>query len=202
MKKSIIKLILFKLLLLTALAPTVTTASTVDHSASIIRFQKAMAEKGSAESQYELGFNYELGIDVDKNLSTAEEWYTKAAAQGYQPAINRLRYHQIKRTGFKQKDNMWLSKLKKAAREKQVEALFLLGQMYAEGTAVNKSLTLSLKLLRKSSRTGKSGAEPLIAKIENELESLQKKYATPVKSETNTAATKTPVTVEKKSPKS
>jgi len=178
--------LLARLLLVIAFIPVQSMAVTIDHSASILRFQKAMAEKGVVESQYELGFNYELGIDVKKDLKTAEQWYSKAANQGFQPAINRLRYLEIKRSGYKQKDSIWLSKLKKSAREKQVESLFLLGQMYADGTAVNKSLTLSLKLLRKSARTGKSGTEPLITRIENELQALQEKYSTPAKHAENT----------------
>jgi len=50
---------------------------------------KRLAEKGNAEMQYALAVNYRL----DNDVSSAEPWYRKVAAQGYtlaQYSVNRL----------------------------------------------------------------------------------------------------------------
>jgi TPR repeat protein len=48
------------------------------------------AEKGNADSQYELGCLYEKGDGVQMNLNIAKEWYSKAAAQGHNIAESKL----------------------------------------------------------------------------------------------------------------
>ena len=173
-------------------------ASTNSASASVLRFQTKMAERGAVESQYKLGYMHETGSGIKQNLNKAKHWYEKASAQGFQPASNRLMYLQIKNTGIKNHHIHWLSTLKSSAKSNDKEALFLLGQMYAEGTGVNKSLTLSLKLLRKALRKNITSAEPHISRIERELAALQQEYAVPQASEsirklssnTNKVATK------------
>jgi len=154
-------------------------AGVYDASASVLRFQTKMAERGVAESQYNLGFMYETGAGAEQNLSDAMHWYSKASAQNYQAASDRLVYLQIKTKGMKNEHAHWLSRLKNSAQSNDKDALFLLGQMYAEGTGVNKSLTLSLELLRKAARKNIPATEPHIIRIEAELAALQQKYATP-----------------------
>jgi len=154
-----------------------TFASAYDTTASVLRFQTKMAERGVAESQYKLGFMHETGSGIEQSLSTALHWYKKASIQGYQPASNRIVYLQIKSTGIKQQHNHWLSELKRSAQSGDKDALFLLGQMYAEGTGVNKSLTVSLKFLRKAERKNIPDTQPLIIRIERELAALQQSYS-------------------------
>ena len=45
-------------------------------------FQRA-AEQGYAQAQYNLGFCYEYGTGVVKNLPEAGKWYQKAIQGGY-----------------------------------------------------------------------------------------------------------------------
>lgn len=52
---------------------------------AILLWQKA-AIKGYAESQYRLGMEYFMGTNVDRNIKTAREWLSKAAAKGFQDA--------------------------------------------------------------------------------------------------------------------
>jgi len=135
-----------------------------------------MAKRGNAESQFKLGLMYETGSGTDKSPVLATSWYKKAAQQDYKPASNRLTYLSIKKTGFKNKHADWLKSLKRDARFNEGEALFLLGQMYSEGTGVSKSLTRSLKLLRKAAGGNIPGSETEIARVEHELALLQEKY--------------------------
>jgi len=153
-------------------------ADTYDPSASVFLFQKQMAKRGNAESQYKLGLMYETGSGVNNSSALATSWYKKAAHQNYKPASNRLTYLEIKKNGFQNTHEKWLKELKNEARFNDGEALFLLGQMYSEGTGVNKSLTRSLEYLRKAAGGNIPGSESEIARVEAELTLLQKQYIT------------------------
>ncbi|SMN12238.1 hypothetical protein SPBRAN_451 [uncultured Candidatus Thioglobus sp.] len=45
-----------------------------------------LVKKKDAESQYQLGLMYELGLGVDKDLPQAFEWYQKSANQNHPKA--------------------------------------------------------------------------------------------------------------------
>jgi len=165
------------IILLSALSVTLKlSADTYDPSSSVFLFQKQMAKRGNAESQYKLGLMYETGSGVNASSALATSWYKKAARQNYKPASNRLTYLDIKRSGFNDSHTQWLKALKSEARFNDGEALFLLGQMYSEGTGVNKSLTRSLKYLHKAAGGNIPGSEAEISRVEAELDLLQKQY--------------------------
>ena len=121
----------------------------------------------------------------------------KASKKRYQPATNRITYLKLKNTGMKHEYIRWLTNLKTSAQANDKDALFLLGQMYAEGTGVNKSLTRSLELLRKANRKNVPSAESYIAQVESELATLQKKYADPL---TNKSPNEPSSTISKPAP--
>lgn len=56
---------------------------------------KALAERGDAEAQLNLGLCFDNGSDVAKDQIQAVSWYRKAADQGYAKAQDQLgtRYH-------------------------------------------------------------------------------------------------------------
>ncbi len=151
-------------------------ADEYDPSASVFLFQKQMAKRGNAESQFKLGLMYETGSGINASAALATSWYKKAARQNYKPASNRLIYLEIKKSGFKESHKKWLKELKDDARFNEGEALFLLGQMYSEGTAVDKNLSRSLKYLRKAAGGNIPGSEAEIARVERELTLLQEQY--------------------------
>ena len=53
-------------------------------------FRKA-AEQGHAYGQFNLGYMYENGLGVVKNIGEARRWYRKAAEQGSEDAKERLK---------------------------------------------------------------------------------------------------------------
>jgi TonB family protein len=63
--------------------------SNVATKASGIELLKIAADKGSASAQYELAFLYESGDGLAKNQDLAEQWYSKAVANGNVLAIER-----------------------------------------------------------------------------------------------------------------
>ena len=49
------------------------------------------AEAGDAESQFAVGQFYEQGECVDQNYELATFWYEQAAAQWFEPAMEKLK---------------------------------------------------------------------------------------------------------------
>jgi hypothetical protein len=49
-----------------------------------------LAKLGDAEAQYNLGVLYDEGAGVEKDLSSAADWYRKAAEQGFMDAQTNL----------------------------------------------------------------------------------------------------------------
>ncbi|VAW56201.1 hypothetical protein MNBD_GAMMA07-2441 [hydrothermal vent metagenome] len=155
-----------------------THAATNNTSEYVLRYQKQMAKRGSAPAQFKLGLMYEAGLGTKTSTVLANSWFKQAARQKYKPAINRITYLKIKKTGFKDTDLKWLKNLKRDALLHQGEALFLLGLMYSEGTGVEKSLTRALSLLREAEAKNISGSGTEINRIDQELSLLQEKYIT------------------------
>ena len=51
---------------------------------------RPMAESGDAHAQYQMGVMAAEGLGLSKDLSSAEEWFRRAAAQGSLPAKRSL----------------------------------------------------------------------------------------------------------------
>lgn len=56
---------------------------------------RAAAERGQPHAQYQLGTRYEQGIGVDLDVAQARQWYEKAASQGDELALQRLRLGEL-----------------------------------------------------------------------------------------------------------
>ena len=61
----------------------------LDYAKALELFRKA-AERGDADALSNLGWAYESGLGVAKDLQQATAWYGKAADQGHQYALQRL----------------------------------------------------------------------------------------------------------------
>ncbi len=143
---------------------------------SVYRFQMTMAIRGDISAQYNLGLLYETATGIEQDISQAMHWYQQAADKGHQAAIDRIVYLEIQQQGFREIHRNWLKALKKSARNNDGDALFLLAQLYSQGIGVNKSLTSSIKLLRKASAMNIPGSEAEKLRIEAQLQSLQDRY--------------------------
>lgn len=51
---------------------------------------RKLLKKDDAYAQYSLGFMFEHGQGVEKNINKAKEWYEKAAKQNYESAVKAL----------------------------------------------------------------------------------------------------------------
>lgn len=160
------------------------SANSLAAADSIYRFQNKMAERGHVASQYALAYMYESGQGTDKDLAQATDWYRKAAQQGYIPARDRLVYIEILNNGYQpQQQQQWLLRLKQTAddydHKHQGESAFLLGQLYAAGLALNKSLSMALKYLHLAEAANVIGSDSEIRRVEAELEALRANYVDP-----------------------
>ena len=138
----------------------------LDSAEVVYKFQLKLAARGQAAAQYKLGMLYETGRGIPQNVEFAREWYRRADAQDYKPAINRLVYLDIAQNGLQAKHQAWLDELAQAARENDGEAQFLLGQMHARGIAAEQNLESAMVLLRNASGNNIPGAEEELLRVE------------------------------------
>ena len=158
------------------------SANSLAAADSIYRFQSKMAERGHVASQYALAYMYESGQGTDKDLAQATDWYKKAAQQNHIPSRDRLVYIEILNNGYQpQQQQPWLLRLKQTAdnydHKHQGESAFLLGQLYAAGLGVNKSLSMSLKYLHQAEAANVIGSDSEIRRVEAELDALRACFA-------------------------
>lgn len=147
----------------------------VDQSANMFAFQQKLANKGNAQAQYKLGFMYETGQGVNPSREKALDWYARAAAKGNQAARNRMQYLQIRQQGYDPKrDAQWLAAVRNDAFANQVEAVFLLGQLYHEGLGVKKNLDKALALYYKLGSEGIPAVDREISLIEKEKQQAKR----------------------------
>lgn len=78
---------------------------------------KAGAEKGNQNSQFRLGYMYDMGQGVGKDYSEAKKWYEKAAAQGHAVSMNNLGVIYENGKGVTANETEALSWYKKAANK-------------------------------------------------------------------------------------
>ncbi len=169
----IIKLFVFRFLLLLALF--IQPAMAIDFSSGVFKYQMKMAKNGHAKSQYQLGNMYASGRGTKQDSAAAREWYTKAAAQNYQPAKDRLVYMEIVEQGYdKTRHEKWLKQLHVSADNDETESIMLLGSMYKEGFVVKKNLSTARGYYKRGVNQNLPGAETELDSIDAMLASEEK----------------------------
>ena len=100
---------------------------------------KALAEKGDANAQNELGVRYYSGQGVKKNFNEALKWFTKAAAQEHPKAQYNLGVLCEKGEGVIENDKEAMKWFTKAAAQGFAKAQADLGSMYFIGKGVQQN---------------------------------------------------------------
>jgi TPR repeat protein len=122
------------------------------------------AKAGDAHAQHGLGMLYELGEGVPHaDAKAAAEWYQKAAAQNYPPAINNLARLYADGRGVAQDLKKAIELWSRAADAGNVTARFNLGLQYANGSGVPKDLKKAAEHLLKAAESGLPEAQFMIA---------------------------------------
>jgi TPR repeat protein len=100
---------------------------------------KALAEKGDAIAQFNLGVMYDEGQGVEQDFKEAVKWYQKAADQGFATAQSNLGVMYFKGQGVEQDFKEAVKWGRKAADQGDAIAQFNLGVMYAKGQGVEQN---------------------------------------------------------------
>lgn len=138
-----------------------------------------LANKGDAKAQYNLGYCYENGKIIKRNLEKAIQWYEKAAEQGFVEAIYRLgviyfsnsynynddcvaeidinkkkiNWHYYGRAGqeidVKGNREKAFKLFERAAKQGHAEAQYRVGMCYAEGKGVEEDWGKALECFKK-----------------------------------------------------
>ncbi len=117
------------------------------------------ATAGDATAQYGLGWMYDQGEGVPKDVAKAVEWYQKAAAQGNAKAQFTLgmRYHFGE--GMPQDAAKALEWLQKGATQGDADAQNHLGRMYHRGQGVPKDDAKAVEWYQKAAAQGHAEAQ-------------------------------------------
>ena len=126
-----------------------------------IEFEKTLdkAERGFANSQFNLGVLYEQGKGVSKSDAEALKWYRLAAEQGNAAAQYNLGVMYDQGKGVPNDDNEALKWYRLAAEQGVDQAQFNLGLRYEKGDGVPQNAKEALKWCRLSAEQGNASAQ-------------------------------------------
>lgn len=125
-----------------------------------------LAKRGNAEAQFKLGMSYQLGNDdVKAEESKAMLWLSRAAEQGYNPAIAAYGLALYK-AGQQAQSMYWI---KVAATNGDSRSQYLLGVEYWTGDNVKKDNNAALFFLKKAGDQGLKPAQDAYNDIYSQL---------------------------------
>ncbi len=142
----------------------------------IFQFQEKLANNGNKLAQYKLGTLYEFGVSVAPDPEQARRWYKESASQGYQPAIDRLTYLEVKQNGYDESlHRVWFERVLTQAEAYEPDSLILLGQMNRHGIVVDQDLKLALNLLQQASSLGHTEVDSQIDELKRQIQLNQQR---------------------------
>lgn len=142
-----------------------------------LKWFKKAADQGDIQAQMYCAAAYRFGVGVQKNEDKARNYDIAAAKQGNSLAQASLAEHFLE--SRHSKDNrLGLIWVKRAAEQKEPEAQYLLGQVYAEGKLEPKDLEKAKELFDLALASGYSPAMQGLANLAKEAgdEVLQKTW--------------------------
>jgi uncharacterized protein len=156
----------FQCVAVAALVALMSAVAAADYAAGLAAFNRKdfphafsewieSAKSGDAHAQHGLGMLYELGQGVPKvDAKAAAEWYQKAAAQNYAPAINNLARLYADGRGVTQDLPKAIELWSRAAEAGNTTAHFNLGLQYANGSGVPKDMKKAAEHLLQAAESG------------------------------------------------
>jgi len=122
------------------------------------------AKTGDAHAQHGVGMLYEMGQGVPyADAKAAADWYQKAAAQNYAPALNNLARLYADGRGVAQDLPKAIELWSRAAEAGNVTARFNLGLQYANGSGVPKDMKKAASYLLQAAESGLAEAQFAVA---------------------------------------
>lgn len=125
------------------------------------------AESGDLEAQYQLGYNYDKGIDVKVDKKQAWYWVAESAKGGFAEAQATLSAFILR--DFNDDSSLLLeafSFAQASADQGNGFGLSMLGRFYGDGLVVEEDLDKSLELYKAAYKKGFTKARMMIREIE------------------------------------
>lgn len=129
----------------------------------LIELYKKRALTGDSFSQYRLGYFYEHGRGVEKDVHKALEWYEKAAAKNDSRAIFNLAVMYFYGNGIPQDVEKGMSLFEKSFQLHSWSAAEALGRIYLYGDNVPKDLPKSVEYLKIAAKVGRPNSLYLLS---------------------------------------
>lgn len=126
---------------------------------------KEKAEGGNPDAQARLGFFYEFGEGVAKNLKSAASWYARAAEQGNKEALFNLAGCYRNGIGVMQDPSKSVEVYSKLVDLGDEDAMFALAEMYEQGDGVSKDIGRAIDYYRKAADKGLTDAKKAITRL-------------------------------------
>ncbi|WP_336971752.1 SPOR domain-containing protein [Sphingobium aromaticiconvertens] len=149
-----------------------------DYARAIAQW-RPLAQAGDADAQFNMGQAYKLGRGVQSDMSTAIEWYRKAAAQGHTRAednLGLLMFQQGDRAGA-------MPYLQKAATRGEARAQYIVGTALFNGDLVSKDWVRAYALMTRASSAGLSQATTSLAQMDKYIPSADRQKGLALASE-------------------
>jgi TPR repeat protein len=127
--------------------------------AGAVKEWRALAEKGDADAQFNLGQAYKLGRGVPADLGTAQSWYEKAATKGHQQAQANLGLILFQK-GERSKALPWI---RKAAEDGDPRAQYVLGTALFNGDIAGRDWPRAYALMQLAAA---QGLPPAVANLQ------------------------------------
>lgn len=117
------------------------------------------ADFGDAKGAFYVGYMYERGEGVQRNIKSAVEWYTKSAKMGNRGAQHNLGFFYYSGTGVEQNLKLAYEFFMMAAKQGKADSMLNIGVMYENGEYVAKDYHKALEWYRKAADNGNSDGE-------------------------------------------
>lgn len=117
------------------------------------------AQAGKARSQNFVGYCYDIGRGVKRDLKKARQWYEKAAKQGQIDAIFNLAVVNDKGLGIRRNAARAARLYRQAALRGDLQAQANLAVMLLDGDGIKKNISAGLRWLRRAAQRGDARAQ-------------------------------------------
>ena len=134
-------------------------------------FEQPNSKVDIAQQHFQLGSQYQNGINFEKNLKLAAEWYQKAALLGHKKAHVCLALILMKEQSTQEEAITWLTK---AANQGDAEGQASLGILYALGKGVETDLINAHKWITLAADQGNEQAIKALQKLSDKLSEKEK----------------------------
>jgi len=136
----------------------------------------AKATEGDAAAQYDLGWRYYFGEEVEQDYEKAVEWFTKAAEQGHTEAQTSLGVRYYFGEGVEQDYGKAVYWFTKATEQGHAEAQTSLGWRYYFGEGVEQDYEKAVEWFTKAAEQGHAHAQYYLSDCYNNGIGVEQDY--------------------------